>query len=200
MQGKKSIYSVEEVIQYEKSLKNGFLMLESSTNILKCVGPVQGRMITCSSCNGWKPLLFKSEFGSSSMIGVVSLPPGEKLDIHACKCVRETSDPIPVADGVRYGQATPMAARANDYQVGGSHYKTPIEHWDYVLANDIPYLEAQVIKYLTRWRKKDGANDVRKAYHFLLKVAEAAEINLSPPTAEGGTEPGQGYTNQDKDC
>ncbi len=43
---------------------------------------------------------------------------------------------------------------ANDRQVDGDHYKGKIQHWDYVLANDLPYLEAQVIKYVTRWRKK----------------------------------------------
>jgi hypothetical protein len=87
--------------------------------------------------------------------------------------------------------------KANDYQIGGSHYKSEIQHWDYVLANEIPYLEAMVIKYLTRWRKKGGAEDVRKAYHFLLKLAEASEINLSPPTTTDGSEPGQAYTSQD---
>ncbi len=61
---------------------------------------------------------------------------------------------------------------ANSRQVGGDHYKTKIEHWDYVLANDIPYLEAQIIKYLTRWRKKNGLQDVLKAKHFLDKLIE----------------------------
>ena len=59
---------------------------------------------------------------------------------------------------------------ANLRQIGGQHYKTQIEHWDYVLVNDIPYLEAQIIKYLTRWRKKGGMQDVLKAKHFLDKL------------------------------
>jgi hypothetical protein len=95
-----------------------------------------------------------------------------------------------------------MAPKANDYQVGGSHYKSEIQHWDYVVANEIPYLEAMIIKYLTRWRKKGGAEDVRKAYHFLLKLAETSEIALHPPAAkdsqESGAEAGSPYVNQDR--
>jgi hypothetical protein len=136
------------------------------------------------------------------------LQPGEMLDIPACKCAQVTSsDPeaIGLAIQQRAAHARPMGAKANDFQVGssadnfqvgGSHYKSDIQHWNYVLANDIPYLEAMVIKYLTRWRKKGGKEDVRKAYHFILKLAEAEAIDLSSPTAESGAEPGPGYVAQ----
>lgn len=61
---------------------------------------------------------------------------------------------------------------ANDKQVGGDHYDAPIQHWDLVVANKIPYLEAQVIKYVMRWRKKNGLQDLEKARHFLEKLIE----------------------------
>jgi lipopolysaccharide biosynthesis regulator YciM len=61
---------------------------------------------------------------------------------------------------------------ANDIQIGGDHYQSTIEHWDYVLANDIPYMEAQIIRYVTRWRKKGGLDDLAKAAHFLMKLIE----------------------------
>ena len=72
---------------------------------------------------------------------------------------------------------------ANDYQVGGSHYQSSIQHWDYVVANDIPYLEAQVIKYLTRWRRKGGHNDLEKAKQFLHKLFETQGLAWDPPAA-----------------
>lgn len=72
--------------------------------------------------------------------------------------------------------------KANDYQVGGDHYKSKIEHWDYVEANKIPYLEAMVIKYLTRWRKKGGARDLRKAQHFMQKLFEVEGIPWEEPS------------------
>lgn len=99
---------------------------------------------------------------------------------------------------------TPMAA--NERQVGGTHYRSPIQHWDYVLANEIPYLEAQVIKYLTRWRKKNGKQDVEKAVHYLQKLCEAEGISWpkTPETAavperNDGAEPGPGYVGQTRE-
>jgi len=71
---------------------------------------------------------------------------------------------------------------ANEKQVGGEHYRAPIQHWDYVLANKIPYLEAQIIKYVTRWRDKNGVQDLLKAQHFLEKLIEVEHppINRDP--------------------
>lgn len=60
----------------------------------------------------------------------------------------------------------------NDKQVGGSHYKSKIQHWDYVVANGLGYFEGQITKYVTRWRGKNGVEDLRKALHFLDKLIE----------------------------
>lgn len=62
---------------------------------------------------------------------------------------------------------------ANDKQVGGSHYqRLAIQHWDYVLANTLPYLEAQITRYVSRWRNKNGLQDLGKAAHYLEKLIE----------------------------
>lgn len=63
-------------------------------------------------------------------------------------------------------------AKANDKQIAGSHYKTNMECWDYIVANDVGYLDGNAIKYLTRWRKKNGLEDLKKAQHFLEKLIE----------------------------
>jgi hypothetical protein len=65
-----------------------------------------------------------------------------------------------------------MTAKANDVQIGGDHYKFPIQPWDYILANDIGYLEGTAIKYLTRWKRKNGVEDLKKAKHFIDKLIE----------------------------
>lgn len=70
-------------------------------------------------------------------------------------------------------RAKMTGGRANDVQVGGDHYKKQkIQHWDYVISNDIPYMEAQIIKYAGRWRNKNGLQDLEKALHFLQKLIE----------------------------
>jgi hypothetical protein len=63
---------------------------------------------------------------------------------------------------------------ANSTQVGGSHYQVlkGLQHWDLVDDYKIGYLEAGAVKYLTRWRQKDGLKDLRKALHFIRKLYE----------------------------
>lgn len=61
---------------------------------------------------------------------------------------------------------------ANKRQVGGRHYKSYIEHWDYVAANDLDYFQGQITKYVARWKLKGGLEDLQKARHFLDKYIE----------------------------
>lgn len=68
---------------------------------------------------------------------------------------------------------------ANNSQVGGDHYRTDIQHWDYVVANGLDYFQAQIIKYVTRWRKKGGVQDLDKARHFLEKYVELVEAGAA---------------------
>jgi len=72
-----------------------------------------------------------------------------------------------------------MEHMANQRQVGGTHYKTKMEHWDYVIANNIPYMEAQIIKYVGRHQDKGGVQDLYKAQHFLEKLLETEEAKLA---------------------
>lgn len=84
---------------------------------------------------------------------------------------------------------------ANNKQISGNHYKTPIECWDYLVANNIGYLEGNAIKYLSRWKKKNGLEDLRKAQHYIEKLIE---VELARPST-GGVErfPDiSGFTNQ----
>ena len=62
----------------------------------------------------------------------------------------------------------------NNTQVGGSHYKdAKYQHWDFAIDNRLGYIEGQITKYVTRWRKKNGIEDLEKAIHFLDKLQEA---------------------------
>jgi len=67
-------------------------------------------------------------------------------------------------------------------QVGGTHYQSSMECWDYILANNLGYLEGTAIKYITRWKKKNGVEDLQKAIHFLQKLIETKES--SPPVED----------------
>ena len=64
---------------------------------------------------------------------------------------------------------------ANAVQVGGDHYKTEIQPWDYIIANNLGYLEGNIIKYVSRYKKKGGMADLLKAQHYLQKLIETTE-------------------------
>ncbi len=64
---------------------------------------------------------------------------------------------------------------ANNTQVGGDHYRLPIQVWDFLIANNIGYCEGAIIKYVCRYKKKNGVEDLKKARHFLDKLIEVAE-------------------------
>lgn len=61
---------------------------------------------------------------------------------------------------------------ANSKQVGGEHYRSEYQHWDFIELNGIGYLEAAATKYATRWRKKNGLEDLQKALHYTEKLIE----------------------------
>lgn len=64
--------------------------------------------------------------------------------------------------------------KANEVQVGGSHYKTKaIQPWDFIASNKLPFLEGNVIKYVARWKDKNGLQDLEKAQHYLQKLIES---------------------------
>jgi hypothetical protein len=57
---------------------------------------------------------------------------------------------------------------ALETQVGGDHYKTKaIQPVEYIHANGLGFCEGNVIKYVTRWRDKNGVKDLEKARHYL---------------------------------
>ena len=55
---------------------------------------------------------------------------------------------------------------ALDVQPGGDHYRTkaiqPVEN---IHANGLGFLEGCIVKRITRWRDKDGIQDLRKIQH-----------------------------------
>lgn len=55
-----------------------------------------------------------------------------------------------------------------DRQVGGNHYQLmTIQPSEYIMANNLGWCEANVVKYISRWREKGGVEDLRKAQHYI---------------------------------
>ena len=65
---------------------------------------------------------------------------------------------------------------ALDTQVGGNHYKDfAIQPIEFIHANNIPFIEGNIIKYIVRWRSKNGVEDLRKVQHYVNLLIDLEE-------------------------
>jgi Protein of unknwon function (DUF3310) len=56
---------------------------------------------------------------------------------------------------------------ALDKQEGGNHYKDmAIQPVEFITANDLGFLEGNIVKYVCRHHAKNGAEDIKKAIHY----------------------------------
>jgi hypothetical protein len=91
-----------------------------------------------------------------------------------------TKPPIPTSDQLDLFHENTrkhvQALTANDVQVAGTHYKSKaIQPWDYIVSNNLGYLEGNIVKYVSRWKDKGGVDDLRKARHYLDKLIEVQD-------------------------
>lgn len=62
-------------------------------------------------------------------------------------------------------------------QVGGEHYKDlPIQPIDYIYKNGLGFVEGSIIKYVTRWKRKNGVQDLRKAESLIKYLIDITEF------------------------
>ncbi len=60
-----------------------------------------------------------------------------------------------------------------DEQVSGSHYREmAIQPVEYITQNRLGFLEGAIIKYVSRHRAKNGAEDIEKAIHCARLLLE----------------------------
>lgn len=58
-------------------------------------------------------------------------------------------------------------------QEGGNHYKNmPIQPVEYIHKNNIGFLAGNAIKYLSRYKEKEGIEDIKKAIHYCEMILE----------------------------
>lgn len=83
-----------------------------------------------------------------------------------CECPKTSAE-------LNRGLGTPL-----ERQVGGSHYvDMKIQPVEFIHANNIGYFEANVIKYVSRWRKKNGLADLEKVKHYIELLIQLEEAS-----------------------
>ena len=61
-----------------------------------------------------------------------------------------------------------------EFKVGGNHYKDcKIQPVEFIVGNDLTFLEGNIIKYITRHRRKgEGRKDIEKVIHYAEMILE----------------------------
>ena len=63
--------------------------------------------------------------------------------------------------------------KALNKQVGGNHYKDmKIQPINYILENDLGFCEGNIIKYVSRYKEKNGVEDLEKVIHYAELLIE----------------------------
>ena len=67
---------------------------------------------------------------------------------------------------------------ALNVQGGGDHYKKlKIQPIEFIHANNIPFIEGNIIKYIVRWRDKNGIKDLEKVKHYVDLLIDLEKLN-----------------------
>lgn len=70
---------------------------------------------------------------------------------------------------------------ANNRQVAGNHYGGgAIQHWDLAVMFKWNWAQYQITKYVMRYLKKNGLQDLEKAQHFIEKLIEEVKAGRMP--------------------
>ena len=61
-------------------------------------------------------------------------------------------------------------------QVGGSHYlKYKIQPVEFIIKNNIGFVEGNIIKYILRFKEKGGVQDLLKAKHYIELLIDSSK-------------------------
>jgi hypothetical protein len=58
-----------------------------------------------------------------------------------------------------------------------SYYNRGLEMWDYAHSHNLNFFEGNIVKYITRWKDKNGVEDLHKAKQYLDKLIELEKKN-----------------------
>jgi len=66
--------------------------------------------------------------------------------------------------------------KPSEKQVGGSHYKNyKIQPVEFIIKNNIGFVEGNIIKYILRFKEKGGVQDLEKAKHYIELLIDSSK-------------------------
>lgn len=71
--------------------------------------------------------------------------------------------------------------KATDKQVGGNHYNMPYQPIKFITENNLNFIQGNIVKYVSRYKNKNGLQDLEKALHCAELGQELDTHPLSKP-------------------
>lgn len=103
----------------------------------------------------------------------------------------QTDSPQTDAPAIPAERRSDVPVSLDGIQHGGNHYKSlAIQPAEYCHRNGFQFCEAEAIKYLSRFRSKNGAEDLKKAMHFCAMILDM-EYNITATTDYVEQEPSE---------
>ncbi|MDD9148138.1 DUF3310 domain-containing protein [Sporolactobacillus sp. CQH2019] len=65
--------------------------------------------------------------------------------------------------------------KAEDINAPAYYTRGKIDTWDFIIDKRLDFLEGNVVKYVVRWKEKNGVEDLKKARVYLNKLIREAE-------------------------
>jgi hypothetical protein len=110
----------------------------------------------------------------------------DSLEIEILQCVENDMNPYRVKYSNQFDEDYVCDIIIDKYytkieetkQIGGNHYsKLAIEPYEYSVKNELNCYQFNVVKYVTRYKDKNGVEDLKKAIQTLQKLIEYEEGN-----------------------
>jgi len=74
---------------------------------------------------------------------------------------------------IRDTDTVDLTTKPLSQQIGGDHYRQgSIQPIEYIHANGMDFFSGNVVKYITRWKYKNGLEDLKKAKHYVELLME----------------------------
>ena len=69
-----------------------------------------------------------------------------------------------------------LSMKSSEKQVGGKHYlKYKIQPVEFIIKNNIGFVEGNIIKYVLRFKEKGGVQDLLKAKHYIELLIDSTK-------------------------
>ena len=81
-----------------------------------------------------------------------------------------------MSEELTYREVCDAVAKKNQTrrtQIGGDHYaKMKIQPIDFITENKLSFIQGNIIKYICRYKDKNGLQDLKKAQHYMNMLLE----------------------------